>query len=851
MAGRAIVALAVALTALNASAQSYTPTPRDRCFTLASIRIGGTERGSPASPLLHDLAPQAAEAVKLCEKTVADHPKEARLYALLARVRAVAGDPKGALEAARTGAELGSPNARVLYGAMLVEGRHVARDYAAARELFRIAAKEGSPYAQYNLGAMFANGWGIGVDEADAAAWLLRAANGGDPLAMQVLAQRFDQPRAEHWLRKAAEAMLTEGVPEPFRISGFPLDTKILLDWYVAQARAGQPWAQAYLGALAESGQWVKQDYAVALGWYRTAGLAGNVPAQWRVAFFYNNGVGVAKDPVEARRWGQMWEVKRCEEHERDNASANACDRFAADKYDPQSFTPGVDSFCMRHFAQRAIEACTVAVKGSPKTRRYRNQLARAYAHTGRFDEARREAAVAAKGGSSSAMILLGVMDQRGLGAEKNEREALAWYRKASEAGNPRANSLLGIAGPITVAPTMEQMAEKGDPRQQFNVAAQLEREKKYDEAIKWYTRAAEQGFRPAELNLAQMYEKGIGVKQDNAEARKRYRRLSELGDNEARYRAAKLAADAQDYKEALGLYERLVRDDEVKAMLDLGQLNEDGRGMPQNRARAAELYERAAERSPWARARLGVLYLDMSEFSRARSWLQRSAGEGNGASRNNLGVMYDRGLGVAPDYRAARDHYLSALAAGNQQAAGNLENMFAEGRGGPATIDWYKPAADAGIPTAQYRLGMIYRKGEGAPRDDQLAAQYLLNAARQGHVEARKEAGEVLYALGRDEEAAMLGHEAAGKRWAAKMGKGNPQAEAYMNALVARAKAQLPPPPVFPSGIARDVGADQTRTIAVRVAGVGMAQKASVDAAIANAWDIIRWFPETDGKKK
>jgi TPR repeat protein len=797
--------------------------------------------------------------VKLCEKTVADHPKEARLYALLARVRAVAGDAKGALEAARTGAELGSPNARVMYGVMLVEGQHVARDYAAAREQFRIAAKEGSPYAQYNLAAMFANGWGIGVDEADAAAWLLRAANGGDPLAMQVLGQRFDQPRAEHWLRKAAEAMLPEGRPEPLRIAN-PEKTRIdpsgLLDWYVSRARAGEAWAQAYLGALAESGQWVKQDYTVALGWYRTAGLAGNVPAQWRVARFYNEGWGVAKDPVEARRWGQMWEVKRCEEHERANASANACDRFAADKYDPDSFTPGVDSFCMRHFAQRAIEACTVAVKSSPKTARYRNQLARAYAHTGRFEEARREAALAAKGGSSSAMILMGVMHQRGLGAEKNEREALAWYRKAADAGNPRAMSLLGMPSTPVVAPTMEQMAEKGDPRQQFNVAAQLEREKKYDEAIKWYTRAAEQGFRPAELNLAQMYEKGIGVKQDPTEARKRYRRLSELGDNEARYRAAKLAADAQDYKEALGLYERLVRDDEVRAMLDLGQLHEDGRGVPQNFARAAELYERAAERSPWARAKLGILYLDMNDFSKSRSWLQRSANEGNGASRNNLGLMYDRGLGVPADYRAARDHYLSALAVGNHQAAGNLENLFIEGRGAPragdpAAVDWYKRAADAGIPTAQYKLGMIYRKGEGVPRDDQLAAKYLLAAAQQGHVEARKEAGELLYSLGRDEEAAMLGHEAAGKRWAAKMGKGDPRAEAFMNAMVARAKAQVPPPPVFPSGIARDVGADQTRTIAVRVAGVGVAHAAAGDAAIASVYDIIRWFPETDGKKK
>ena len=215
-------------------------------------------------------------------------------------------------------------------------------------------------------------------------------------------------------------------------------------------------------------------------------------------------------------------------------------------------------------------------------------------------------------------MTLLGVMGQRGLGVEKNAAEALAWYRKAAEAGDRRGAALAGM--PLASrAATPAQMAEHGDPRQQFNLAAQLEQERKYDEAIQWYTRAAAQDFRPAELNLAQMYEKGMGVKQDTAEARKRYRRLSELGDDEARYRAAKLAADEGDNKEALALYERLVRDDEWRAMLDLGQMHEEGRGVPKNLRARRELYERAAERSTWARARLGILYLESKDYSKAR----------------------------------------------------------------------------------------------------------------------------------------------------------------------------------------------------------------------------------------
>ena len=238
--------------------------------------------------------------------------------------------------------------------------------------------------------------------------------------------------------------MYTEACGSRCAFRSSQLDSVSFLEWYVAQARGGEAWAQAYVGALAESGQWVQRDETIALGWYRAAGSAGNVPAQWRVARFYNDGRGgVAKDLAEARRWGQMHEVKRCDEHERAQAGANACDRFAADSHDPQSVSPGVDSFCMRHFARARSRPAAWRSRARRPPARYRTQLARAYAHTGRFDEARREADAGAKAGATASMILLGVMAQRGLGVEKNEAAALAWYRKAAEAGDRRAMNMV------------------------------------------------------------------------------------------------------------------------------------------------------------------------------------------------------------------------------------------------------------------------------------------------------------------------------------------------------------------------------------------------------------------------
>ena len=96
-----------------------------------------------------------------------------------------------------------------------------------------------------------------------------------------------------------------------------------------------------------------------------------------------------------------------------------------------------------------------------------------------------------------------------------------------------------------------------------------------------------------------------------------------------------------------------------------------------------------------------------------------------------------------------------------------------------------------------------------------------------------------------------MLGHDGAAKRLAAKLdGKGYPGSREELRRYLAQPRS-FPPMPKFPDGIASDAGPDQSRTMAVRVGSVAIAQGAAHDAGQSNVWDIIRWFPETDGKKK
>jgi TPR repeat protein len=89
-----------------------------------------------------------------------------------------------------------------------------------------------------------------------------------------------------------------------------------------------------------------------------------------------------------------------------------------------------------------------------------------------------------------------------------------------------------------TALRTWRPLAKSGNVKAQFNVGLMYENgmgvPQDDAEAVKWYRRAAEQGLAEAQTNLGSMYETGKGVPQDDAEAVKWYRRAAEQGLAEA-----------------------------------------------------------------------------------------------------------------------------------------------------------------------------------------------------------------------------------------------------------------------------------------------------------------------------
>ena len=101
----------------------------------------------------------------------------------------------------------------------------------------------------------------------------------------------------------------------------------------------------------------------------------------------------------------------------------------------------------------------------------------------------------------------------------KDGKEAVKWFRKAAEQGYAAAQYNLGA------------MYDSGQ--------GVLKNDK---EAVKWYRKAAEQGDASAQLNLGRMFVLGRGVLEDSVMAYAWWNIASANGDSSARDNKSKLA---------------------------------------------------------------------------------------------------------------------------------------------------------------------------------------------------------------------------------------------------------------------------------------------------------------------
>lgn len=359
-----------------------------------------------------------------------------------------------------------------------------------------------------------------------------------------------------------------------------------------------------------------------------------------------------------------------------------------------------------------------------------------------------------ANSGDEKAALLLGLLYDRGIGTSTDPAKALYWYEQAGS--NPVSQFILGtyyVEGKgVSInrdkgLAYLEQSAQGKFPYADFNIAV-LDKEanqpfldnliksyelgnnnagivladyylaqsgqssdpQKMEQAKQIYTGLADKGDPNAQLKLAYMYEKGLGLPVNSTAAQRWYTASAEQGNSLSQY--------------LLGQF------------YQVGILGEPDYHL------AKEWYQKAAAHLAKASVALGFIYETVEDnYAQAKSAYEKAAMAGDEYGTYNLALMYEYGKGVAVDYSKASTLFTDASDKGLPEAMNQLAGMYFNAHGQEKNeqlaMTWYKKAAALGNTNALYTLGLFSETGVATKLDFNEAVKYYQEASQKGDEKA------------------------------------------------------------------------------------------------------------------
>ena len=318
-----------------------------------------------------------------------------------------------------------------------------------------------------------------------------------------------------------------------------------------------------------------------------------------------------------------------------------------------------------------------------------------------------------AQKGNGFAMHDAGKILWNGLGRDKDEDGAQAWFSKAYRA--------------FLAA---EQQEKKKDYLQYrigklFSYGFGVEQS--YEKAAEWFEKAVEEGNPFAAFSLAGLYRRGQGVPQNE--------------------------------EKAFALYQMAAEDDRhpnAYAMYELGRMCWEGRGTDMDAAKSKQWFGQAFKKFTFMEAeggddhlqvRLGDMHLTGTgtpvNLKMARQYFEKAAKLKNVRAFYNLGKLNLKEGNI----QAALENLTAAAREKYAPAQYQLGKLFLEGRDVPPDIfygvRWLEAAAGQDDPSALALLGKEHLKGTRLPKDTEKALEYLQYAIQ-------KKSAYAAYILGR-----------------------------------------------------------------------------------------------------
>lgn len=130
----------------------------------------------------------------------------------------------------------------------------------------------------------------------------------------------------------------------------------------------------------------------------------------------------------------------------------------------------------------------------------------------------------------------------------------------------------------------------------------------------------------------------------------------------------------------------------------------------------------------------------DAGDHPGAMSLYAHLARQGSATAALAVGGMYRDGLGAPADVDLARQWFEYALQCGSRLATHYLASLHRAQGNAAEALRLFKDSAQSGYLPATYRAASMLLRGDGVPRDLAKAQRYLDDAARGGHVFARRD---------------------------------------------------------------------------------------------------------------
>ena len=308
-----------------------------------------------------------------------------------------------------------------------------------------------------------------------------------------------------------------------------------------------------------------------------------------------------------------------------------------------------------------------------------------------RFKRAVKEQELACKQDYVPALCSLGIVYHRGNRIKGREQEGLSMILRAAEKEYIPALQYMMHVWPEKVYTIIKNMTEKADADgEAFYMLSQYYAngtvvDENGQETIRLLEIAAEKKVADACYNLGVAYEYG------------------------------KFDVE-KDINKAVKYYEQGVALDAPDCMVNLGCILETSKEYPNDKKRAFELYNKAAEQE-------------------------------KGYAYNNLGTCYKRGIGTEVNIEKALECYTKAAEMGSMEAYWNLYMYYMDEvctpRDFDKAVEWLKRGDEAGNLQCTYQITKHIENGDGIDHDASKYFFYMNKAASSGYHEAYKQLGD------------------------------------------------------------------------------------------------------------